>query len=105
MLGQKLLGGGLGGLVLIRGPQQHALGREQASPIPPRLVGQKSIEVLKAGQVLLAFDHAFDFLEFIEKISAAKLDFFARAAGTERIGVESHEDGGWLEDGDLWRKG
>ena len=62
-------------------------------PIAARLLRQQVIDVLQAGQILLAFDHAVDLLQFGEKIAAAELDLLARAAGTKRIGVDGHESG------------
>ena len=90
MLRQERRGGGAGGLVLVRQPQQLAPGRQQARPIAPRLLGQQPIDVLQAGQILLAFDHAVDLLQFGQEVAAAELDFLARAAGTRRIGVDGH---------------
>ena len=89
MLCQKGRGRGSGGLVLVGRPQQQALGGQQTGPIAARLLLQQVVDVLQAGQVLLAFDHAVDLLQFGEEIAAAELDLLARAAGTKRIGVEA----------------
>ncbi len=97
MLRQERRGGGSGGLVLVRQPQQLAPKRQQARPIAPRLLGQQPIDVLKAGQVLLAFEHAVDLLKLGQEVAAAELDLLARAAGTKRIGVDGH-GGEWLVD-------
>ena len=69
------------------------LGRQQTGPIAAGLLLQQVIDVFQAGQELLAFDHAVDFLQFGEEIAAAELDLLARAAGTKRIGVDGHERG------------
>ena len=79
----------LGGrLVLIGGPQQLALGGQQAGPISARLLLTQMFDLFQAGQELLAFDHAVDFLQFGQEIAATELDFLARAAGAKRIGVD-----------------
>jgi hypothetical protein len=61
-------------------------------------VRHELIDVLQASQILLAVDHAVDFLQFREKVAAAaELDFLAGTAGTKRICVDGHEEvgSGW----------
>ena len=94
MLCQESRGRGPGGLVLVGRPQQHALGGQQTGPVAARLLLQQVVDVFQAGQVLLAFDHAVDLLQFGQEIAAAELDLLARAAGTKRIGVDGHEE--WI---------
>ena len=55
------------------------------------------LQVLQAGQVLLAVDHPLDLLELSQQIVAAKLDLLARTTGTNGIGINRHDRPTWVE--------
>jgi hypothetical protein len=47
--------------------------------------------MLQAGHVLLAFQHAIDFLKLGQEIGATEFDLLARPSGAKGICVKSHK--------------
>ncbi len=54
--------------------------------------GVEKVDVVEAGHVLLALNHAIDFFQFGQQVGAAELDFLAGAAGAGTVMVNWHID-------------
>jgi hypothetical protein len=73
---------------LIRDPQQFRLDAHQAGAILALLF--ELVNMLDAGDELLAIDHAIELFQLGKKVGTAELDFFAGSTGTKGVCVKSH---------------
>ena len=82
--------GGRGGLFGL--PQvglQRELGRQQAGPVGIFL--RQLVDLFQCRGALFAFDHPLELFQLGQEFGAAEFDLLASAAGTRRIGIESHD--------------
>ena len=56
------------------------------------MAGQRLLDVPQRGPRLVAFDHAVNLFDFADQVGAAEFQLLAAAAGTQRIGINRHDD-------------